>query len=72
MRKLLLNCLSLAGKEFRRTPLSRSRMLGRFQAWAAVCLHGARPAAVGPFCVHYDPMDHTVAKRLILYGGYEW
>lgn len=71
MKSYVMRALSLAGRSFRRTPLARSAMLNRMLAAWALRLHSSNEANVGPFRFRFDPRDRVIAKKLVLYGGYE-
>ncbi len=59
------------GCKLRRTPLAHSRCLNRVHARLSLWLHSSSEANVGRFHVRFDPRDRLIAKKLVLYGGYE-
>ncbi|HEY6454237.1 MAG TPA: FkbM family methyltransferase [Steroidobacteraceae bacterium] len=71
MKSLLLHSMALLGDALRRTPIARWQWLGRLHANLAVRLGRTESVMVGPFRVFIDPRDRVIAKKLILYGGYE-
>jgi FkbM family methyltransferase len=71
VKGLVLQSLAMFGDGLRRTPIARWQWLGRLHANFAVRLGKAESVAVGPFRVFVDPRDRVIAKKLILYGGYE-
>jgi FkbM family methyltransferase len=71
VKKLILKFIALLGGALRRTPIARWKLLGRLHAELTVRLNRSAAIAVGPFRVFVDPRDRMIAKKLILYGGYE-
>lgn len=71
LKNLLLQSMALLGDALRRTPIARWQWLGRLHANLAVRLGKKEWVSVGPFRVYVDPRDRVIAKKLILYGGYE-
>jgi FkbM family methyltransferase len=71
VKSLLLHSMALLGDALRRTPIARWQWLGRVYANLAVRLSKTESVTVGPFRVFVDPRDRVIAKKLILYGGYE-
>ncbi len=71
VKSLLLHSIALLGDVLRRTPIARWQWLGRLHANLAVRLSKTESVMVGPFRVFVDPRDRVIAKKLILYGGYE-
>jgi FkbM family methyltransferase len=71
VKSLLLHSMALLGDALRRTPIARWQWLGRLHANLAVRLSRTESVTVGPFRVFVDPRDRVIAKKLILYGGYE-
>jgi FkbM family methyltransferase len=71
VKQLLLKEMGLLGKALRKTPVVRWRWLGRVYDRLAVQLGKTDSVMVGPFRVHLDPRDQVIAKKLIVYGGFE-
>ena len=71
MKKLILKAIAALGGGLRRTPIARWKWLGRLHANLTVRLNKSAAISVGPFRVFVDPRDRMIAKKLILYGGYE-
>jgi FkbM family methyltransferase len=71
VKSLLLRSMALLGDALRRTPIARWQWLGRLHANLAVRIGRTESVTVGPFRVFVDPRDRVIAKKLILYGGYE-
>jgi len=71
VKSIILSTISSVGRLLRRTPLARSKWLNRVHAAVALALHGSKFADVGPFRVRLDPRDRFIAKKIVLYGGYE-
>jgi FkbM family methyltransferase len=67
----VLNVLGVLGGWLRRTPIVRWSWLGRVYAGIAVRMSGTEHVAVSGFRVFVDPRDRVIAKKLILYGGFE-
>lgn len=59
------------GRGLRKTPIVRWRWLGGLYDRLAVRLGRTDSVTVGPFRVFLDPRDQVIAKKLILYGGFE-
>ena len=66
-----LAALGLMGRRLRRTPLVRLRFLDRLLGRIALRMYGSNVVPVGPFQVRFDPRDLILAKKLVLYGGWE-
>jgi FkbM family methyltransferase len=71
VKRFLLQVLGVLGGWLRRTPIVRWGWLGQVYAGLAVRLSRAEHVAVGGFTVFVDPRDRVIAKKLILYGGFE-
>ncbi len=71
VQRLLLKTLGALGRGLRKTPIVRWRWLGRLYDRLAVRLGRTESVTVGPFRVFLDPRDQVIAKKLILYGGFE-
>lgn len=71
MKNPVIRLLGFLGSWLRHTPLARSEWLGRIYANIAVGLNRTDAIKVGDFQVYVDPRDRVIAKKLILYGGFE-
>jgi FkbM family methyltransferase len=71
VRSFFLGAFSFMGSKLRHTPLVRWSFLTRTHAALSLWLHSSHEVDIGLFCVRFDPRDHVIAKKLILYGEYE-
>ncbi len=71
MRHGVLNLMSSVGARLRYTRMGQSKIVSRLHGPLARALHGSNRVQVGPFRVRVDPRDQLIARKLILYGGYE-
>jgi FkbM family methyltransferase len=71
LTSVLLSLMSFLGKKLRRSSLARSPMLNRVFATMTLRVHGSSEANVGSFRIQFDPRDQFIARKLVLYGGYE-
>jgi len=69
--RLILTCMGKVGGWLRQTPIARWQWLNRLHAGLTVRLNKSDAVMVGPYRVYIDPRDRVIAKKLILYGGYE-
>lgn len=71
LKSIGLKAVSYLSRLLRKTPLGRSDALGHIHAVMSLYLNGTNEATVGEFKVRFDSRDRYIAKKLILYGGYE-
>lgn len=66
-----MRLMAWGGAHLRRTPLARSELLNRLYAGLAVRMHDSNEARMGEFRIRFDRRDRVLAKKLVLFGGYE-
>ena len=71
LKRLMLATMATLGDWLRRTPIAHWQWLRQLHGKLTVSLSESGEVTVGQFRVSVDPRDRVIAKKLILYGGFE-